>query len=68
LLAELAQTAAVFGEDWQPYGLEPNLKMLTDFCQGQYAQQLVNAPVDPMTAFADYRRFAEDAISTSTVS
>jgi 4,5-dihydroxyphthalate decarboxylase len=68
LLAELAQTAAVFGENWQPYGLEPNLKMLTDFCQGQYAQQLVNAPVDPMTAFADYRRFAEDAISTSTVS
>jgi len=23
--------------------------MLSDFCQGQYAQQLVNAPVDPMT-------------------
>ncbi|ETW97293.1 MAG: hypothetical protein ETSY1_23265 [Candidatus Entotheonella factor] len=64
LLAELAQTAAVFGDDWQPYGLEPNLKMLTDFCQGQYSQKLVSAPVDPMAAFADYRRLAEENLST----
>jgi 4,5-dihydroxyphthalate decarboxylase len=46
--------ATVFGEDWPPYGLEPNLQMLTDFCQDQYAQQLVRAPVDPVAAFADY--------------
>jgi 4,5-dihydroxyphthalate decarboxylase len=61
LLADLMQTAAVYGDDWQPYGLEPNLKMLTDFCQGQYAQKLVSKPVDPVAAFADYRRFAGDA-------
>ena len=59
LLAELAKTAAVFGDDWQPYGLEPNLKMLTDFCQDQYRQKLVTSPVDPKAAFADYTRFAE---------
>ena len=51
LLAELAQTAAVFGDDWQPYGLEPNLAMLTDFCQGQHMQKLVDAPVNPKVAF-----------------
>lgn len=56
LLTELAEMASIFGDDWQPYGLEPNLKMLTDFCQDQYAQKLVNTPVDPMTAFADYTR------------
>ena len=59
LLAELAETAAIFGDDWQPYGLEPNLKMLTDFCQDQYRQQLVASAVDPKAAFADYTRFAE---------
>jgi 4,5-dihydroxyphthalate decarboxylase len=52
LLDELVETAAVFGDDWQPYGLEPNLKMLTDFCQDQFAQKLVSVPVDPKTGFA----------------
>ncbi len=53
LLAELAETAAIFGDDWQPDGLEANLKMLHDFCQDQYAQKLVGVPVDPVAAFAD---------------
>lgn len=56
LLVELTETATVFGEDWQPYGLEPNLQMLADFCQDQYAQKLVTAPVDPASAFMDYTR------------
>jgi 4,5-dihydroxyphthalate decarboxylase len=59
LLAELAETAAIFGDDWQPYSLEPNLKMLTDLTQDQFRQKLVAAPVDPKAAFADYTRFAE---------
>ena len=53
LLAELAETAALFGDDWQPYGLEPNLKMLSDFCQDQCEQKLVGVPVNPVAAFAD---------------
>jgi hypothetical protein len=48
----------MFGDDWPPYGLEPNLQMLTDFCQDQYAQKLVSTPVDPPLAFADYMRLA----------
>ena len=59
LLAELSETAAIFGDDWQPYGLEPNLKMLTDLTQDQFRQKLVAAPVDPKAAFADYTRLAE---------
>lgn len=56
-LAELERTASVFGDDWNPFGLAPNLKMLTDFCQDQLAQGLVTAAVDPVAAFADYTRF-----------
>jgi 4,5-dihydroxyphthalate decarboxylase len=51
LLGELVEVAHLFGDDWPPYGLEPNLKMLTDFTQDQYAQGLVKAPVDPAEAF-----------------
>ena len=51
-----ASAATLFGDDWPPYGLELNLQMLTDFCRDQYAQKLLNAPVDPMAAFAT--RFA----------
>jgi 4,5-dihydroxyphthalate decarboxylase len=56
LLADIVKTAEVFGDDWQPYGLEPNLKMLTDFTQDQFRQKLVAAPVDPKAAFADAAR------------
>jgi 4,5-dihydroxyphthalate decarboxylase len=59
LLQDLVDTALTFGDDWQPYGLEPNLRMLTDFCQDQYAQKLVSKPVDPKVAFADYMRLAD---------
>ena len=56
LLGELSASAAVFGDDWQPYGLEPNLKLLTDFAQGQEHQKLVAKAVDPQEAFADAAR------------
>jgi 4,5-dihydroxyphthalate decarboxylase len=59
MLADLTETAAIFGDDWQPYGLEPNLKMLIDFCQDQYAQKLVEEPADPVAAFADFARLVE---------
>ncbi len=56
LLVDLEESAALFGGDWNPYGLEANLKMLDDFCQDQFAQRLVPAPVDPAAAFADFTR------------
>lgn len=54
LLPDLEETASLFGEGWPNFGLEPNLKMLTDFCQDQYHQKLVDAPVDPVEAFAAF--------------
>ena len=60
LLTDLEESAALFeGGEWNPFGLEPNLKMLRDFTQDQYAQRLVKAPVDPVAAFADYTRFTQ---------
>ncbi|MCC7372433.1 MAG: hypothetical protein IT306_28730 [Chloroflexi bacterium] len=56
LLADLVEAAVVMGDDWMPYGLGPNLKMLTDFTQDQYRQRLVTAPVDPKAAFADFTK------------
>jgi hypothetical protein len=35
--------------------------MLTDFCQDQYRQKLVAAPVDPKAAFADAERLLAGA-------
>ncbi len=54
ILAELEDTALTLGEDWQPYGVEPNRKMLEAFCAEQLAQGLVATPLDPEGAFADY--------------
>jgi 4,5-dihydroxyphthalate decarboxylase len=58
-LPEPEETAALFGENWQPYGLETNWKMLNDFCQDQFAQRPVSAPVDPTSAFADFTRLMQ---------
>jgi 4,5-dihydroxyphthalate decarboxylase len=60
VLEDLEEAARLFeGGEWNPYGLEPNLKMLTDFCQDQYAQRLVKAPVDPKVAFADFTQMMQ---------
>jgi len=56
LLADMVEEASVLGDSWQQYGLAPNLKMLTAFCQDQYRQKLVPVAVDPKAAFADYTR------------
>lgn len=58
VLMELEETAALLGEDWQPYGIEPNRAMLATFCGEQLAQGLVSEPLDPDTAFADYQAIA----------
>ena len=55
-IADLETTVDVFGEDWQPFGVEPNRKMIADFCEEQFAQGLVANKVDPLAAFADFER------------
>lgn len=55
LLLELEETAALFGDDWQPNGVEANRRMLADFCAEQLAQGLVDTPLDPDAAFAEFQ-------------
>lgn len=55
VLMELEETANLLGEDWQPYGVEPNRTMLKTFCEEQLAQGLVTTPLDPDSAFADFQ-------------
>jgi 4,5-dihydroxyphthalate decarboxylase len=54
-IADLETTTEVFGEDWQPFGVEPNRKMIGDFCAEQLAQGLVSHKMDPSLAFADFQ-------------
>ncbi|HEX5504830.1 MAG TPA: hypothetical protein VFW96_19590, partial [Thermomicrobiales bacterium] len=58
VLLELEETATLLGEDWQPYGVEPNRPMLGDFCAEQLAQGLVTVPLNADTAFADFQAVA----------
>jgi 4,5-dihydroxyphthalate decarboxylase len=58
VLMELEETATLLGEDWQPFGVEPNRAMLATFCAEQLAQGLVSQPLSPDTAFADYEAVA----------
>jgi 4,5-dihydroxyphthalate decarboxylase len=60
VLMELEETATLLGEDWQPFGVEPNRTMLATFCAEQLAQGLVTQPLSPDTAFADYEAVARD--------
>jgi 4,5-dihydroxyphthalate decarboxylase len=56
LLADLEEQAALFGRGYQPYGYRENRSMVAAFCQEQWAQGLVPAPVDPDLVFADFER------------
>jgi 4,5-dihydroxyphthalate decarboxylase len=58
VLMELEETAQLLGEDWQPFGVEANRRMLASFCAEQVAQGLVTEPLTPETAFADYEAVA----------
>lgn len=58
VLMELEETAMLLGDDWQPFGIEPNRTMLATFCAEQLAQGLVTEPLSPETAFADYEAVA----------
>ena len=56
ILAEIEEARTLVGEDWQPYGVVPNRAVIAALCQEQYAQGLVEKPLDPAAAFADFER------------
>jgi hypothetical protein len=53
LLAELEQTEALMGAAAGAYGVEPNRAMIASFCAEQFAQGLVNGPIDAESVFAN---------------
>jgi 4,5-dihydroxyphthalate decarboxylase len=56
VLDDIEQARKLVGEDWQPYGVVPNRKVIAALCEEQYAQGLVERPFDPAKAFADFER------------
>ena len=54
MLADIEAAMNLMGEDWMPNGVEPNRKMIQAFCEEQYAQKLIDQPLDPTTVFAEF--------------
>jgi 4,5-dihydroxyphthalate decarboxylase len=60
LLAELEETAALMGKEFQPDGLsDENRHMIAAFCEEQYAQRLIPEPIDPKSVFAEYEKLMD---------
>ena len=55
-LQDIEEARRLVGEDWQPYGVEPNRRVIAALCEEQYAQGLVQQPFDPAAAFADFEQ------------
>jgi 4,5-dihydroxyphthalate decarboxylase len=55
LLADIEETMALMGFDWQVSGVEPNLKMTQALCDEQLAQGVINQPLDARTVFAEFQ-------------
>jgi 4,5-dihydroxyphthalate decarboxylase len=53
-LAEIEDTTALFGEDWSPYGVEQNLKVIQMLCDEQLAQGLVSKRQDAAQVFPEF--------------
>lgn len=53
-LADLEEEMALLGRDFRPYGYHENRRMVAAFCEEQWAQGLVTAPLDPDAVFADF--------------
>lgn len=49
---EVARTKAILGEDYWPYGLEPNRETLRTFLRYSYDQGLAARPLEPEELFA----------------
>jgi len=58
LLADLEETIALMGEDWQPYGVEANSRMIDYFCREMLAQGLIKRAVEPSELFAEFTELA----------
>jgi 4,5-dihydroxyphthalate decarboxylase len=56
LRADLEETTQLLGYDWQPYGVEPNLKMIQALCDEELAQGLIEQPLVASEVFAEFEQ------------
>jgi len=57
MLADVEETVALMGADWAPHGLtDANRKMVETFCDEEFAQHLVERPIDAAGVFAEFER------------
>jgi 4,5-dihydroxyphthalate decarboxylase len=56
LLADLEETMALMGKEWQPYGVDENLRVIEYFCDELLAQGMIERPVRASEVFADFTR------------
>ena len=54
VLAELEETVSFMGEDWKPSGVRANRNCIEGLCAEEYAQGLIERPIDPAVVFAEF--------------
>jgi 4,5-dihydroxyphthalate decarboxylase len=54
VLADMEETAALMGSDWQPGGVRANAHIIRALCDEELAQRLIDKPLDPEAVFADF--------------
>ncbi|MPZ44572.1 MAG: hypothetical protein GEV05_14455 [Betaproteobacteria bacterium] len=59
-MAEIEDTTTLFGEDWSPYGIEQNLKVIQMLCDEQLAQGLVSKRQDARQVFPEFEASLAD--------
>jgi 4,5-dihydroxyphthalate decarboxylase len=56
VLADIEETIEILGPDWQPYGVEPNRRMIQSLCDEEFAQRLIAQPLDSAAVFAEFEQ------------
>jgi len=59
LQADIEESMAVLGRDWQPNGIKSNQKMIKTLCDEEYNQGIIAAPLDSTSVFADFEKLME---------
>jgi len=62
LMADVEETQAVMGRDWNPSGVEPNRAMIRTACDELLAQGLIARPIEPDRVFAEFARAVNAAV------
>jgi len=59
VLADIEDSMAVLGRDWQANGIKANRKMIKTICDEEFSQGIIAAPLDSNSVFADFEKIME---------